>query len=135
MSKDEQTKKEIAWRLKKVTGGKKPSVIKEELGGIVSAKAIWKYLNGYSIPRADILIKISEVYDVTIDWLLRGDKSIIPKDTIEKEMIQKKRKLEMLTNDSGHLKEIFKFIDFKINMISKTQMEMKKAKNIIPFKR
>jgi transcriptional regulator with XRE-family HTH domain len=48
-----------------------PAVAKK-LDDIVSPKTLWGYVNGIAFPAPDVLLKITEKFDVSLDWLLTG---------------------------------------------------------------
>lgn len=48
----------------------------ERLG--VSRQSVTNYLNGDSVPDAAILAAMGDVLDVSVDWLLYGDRGRVP---------------------------------------------------------
>lgn len=98
---NEALAKDFGQRLKKISGNISQTKLAEKLDNIVSPKTLWDYINGLSMPRPDALLKISEKFNVSIDWLLKGENSQIPKNEQEKKFLMYYRKAEDLgiTND------------------------------------
>lgn len=88
--------KEFALRLKELIGEKSLSEVARDIDGIVSQKTLWDYVNGISMPGPDVLVKISETFKVSIDYLLKGQISLFPKDDHEKRLLYKIREAEQL---------------------------------------
>ena len=53
----------------------------------VKHNTIWAYINGSITPSIEILLKIAEFTKVSIDWIIKGNNSEIPKDDFEKEFL------------------------------------------------
>lgn len=53
----------------------------------VKPNTIWAYINGSITPSIEILLKIAEFTKVSIDWIIKGNNSEIPKDDFEKEFL------------------------------------------------
>lgn len=60
----------VGQRLREVRGTKTLNEFSEKLG--VKASNISNIENGRSLMSVDLAIKISELYNVSLDWLLRG---------------------------------------------------------------
>lgn len=92
--KDEALYKEVAARLKGLFGDRSAEDISNMLDGLVSYRTVYDYLNGIALPGADVLIKISEKFGVTIDWILRGEATPAPKSEKEKFLFSVLREAE-----------------------------------------
>jgi transcriptional regulator with XRE-family HTH domain len=58
--------------LKRVFGDKSLPEIARMLDNVVSSKTLWEYVSGMSLPGPAAQIKISETFNVSLDWLLKG---------------------------------------------------------------
>lgn len=85
---NETLAKEFGQRLKKISGNISQSKLAEKLDNIVSQKTLWDYINGLSMPRPDALLKIAEKFNVSVDWLLKGNDSEIPQNEQEKRFLR-----------------------------------------------
>lgn len=94
--KDEILLKDFAMRFKKLVGNLSFKKIGEKLDNIVSIQTLYGYLHGLSLPSPPVLLKISEKFNVTIDWLLKGEQSPIPCNDREKEFLYRFREAEEL---------------------------------------
>ena len=88
--------KEFAIRIKQLIGDTPLSKISLKLDKIIGVGTLWDYVNGLSMPRPDVLVKISKEFNVSIDWLLKGEKSEIPKDEQEKKFLEYYREAKEL---------------------------------------
>lgn len=93
---NEALAKSFGQRLKKISGNISQSKLAEKLDNIVSQKTLWDYINGLSMPRPDALLKISEKFNVSVDWLLKGNESEIPKNDQEKKFLEYYREAKEL---------------------------------------
>lgn len=80
--------KEFALRIKHLIGNTPLSKISLKLDKIIGVGTLWDYVNGLSMPRPDVLVKISKEFNVSVDWLLKGEESEIPKDEQEKRLLK-----------------------------------------------
>jgi len=94
--KDEILLKNFAKRFKILSGNLPLKKISEKLDNIVSIQTLYGYQHGLSLPSPAVLLKISEKFNITIDWLLKGEHSSIPRNEREKEFLNKFRKAEEL---------------------------------------
>lgn len=78
----------------------------ESLGGIVDPSTPWTYAAGISLPDPEVLIRISEVYGVSIDYLLKGERSPVPRDNEEQEVLRLFRRAKSLNVG----KDVLKFL-------------------------
>ncbi len=53
------------------------------MDGYVSYHSLSDYVTGESMPSPPVLLKIAEVLEISIDWLLRGEQSPYPRDRTE----------------------------------------------------
>ena len=109
----------VAKRLRLAFGQDKLKEVEFKLGGIVTYHALYDYLNRDVIPRPDVLKRISEVYDVSVDWLLKGDESERPVDGEERAMFKQMRQARTL----GIAEEALEYVNY---LIKKKEKELKK---------
>lgn len=86
-TRNEAVAKAMGQRLKELFDNENLADVAKRIDGVVSRKALWSYINGLSIPSADVLMVISEKYNVSIDWLLKGQESLIPRDNKETDLL------------------------------------------------
>jgi len=119
--KDEKLYKEVGKRLS-ATFGKMPlPEVAKRLDNIVSAKTLWDYVNGFSMPRTAVFKKISEVFDVSADWLLKGTESDRPANEEERTMFKQMRQARTL----GIAEEALEYVNY---LIKKKESEIRKKR-------
>lgn len=83
----------------------------------ISTQAVGDYVNGKSLPRADILCKIAESVDRSVDWLLTGKEphgtpcshSVdCPFKDCDKELLDLCKKVKFILDSEDTLAEILK---------------------------
>lgn len=84
----------VGMRIKKAMGDRTYTSVAKSVG--VKPHTMWGYVNGLSLPGMDILSKISDELKVSIDWLIKGDESVVAKDNAEKEALYQYRETEKL---------------------------------------
>jgi transcriptional regulator with XRE-family HTH domain len=67
-------------RLKRAVGERSYTSVAREVG--VKPHTFWGYVNGVSLPSFDVLVRIADFLDVTLDWLIRGKEApaVMPYD-------------------------------------------------------
>ena len=72
---NEKLAREIGNRINKLREQNNMSVeqLSECLGGMVSEQAIYKWERGASIPMVDNLIALSKIFNVSMDYIVRGN--------------------------------------------------------------
>lgn len=106
-----QLRKEVSWS-------------QDELAKQISADArqISRYENGKITPSADALIKLAEVFNVSIDYLLREDAARGTLRTHDRESMDLLEAIKSLTNeDKASLSHIVDALVVKNKMKSLTQ--------------
>lgn len=93
---DENLKKDVGTRIQKLLGKMTSKDFAASIDNIVDGSTIWTYINGITLPDSEVQLKIAEKYGVTIDWILRGKKSLIPKDDQEKKFLEYYREAKEL---------------------------------------
>lgn len=93
---DENLKKEVGKRIQKLIGNMTAKDFAATIENIVDGSTIWTYINGVTLPDSEVQLKIAEKYGVTIDWILRGNKSPIPKNEQEKKFLEYYREAKEL---------------------------------------
>jgi len=88
---DEKLAAVLGNRIKELVGDRKYSAIARQIG--VKPNTFWGYLNGLTMPSFKVLLKLAEHFDVSVDWLLRGQESLLPKDPLEMDVISSIRKI------------------------------------------
>ncbi len=78
----------FAKRFSSLVKGEEDKQIAIKLDSKVSPKSIWNYRHGEAFPSPDVLMAISEVYEVSLDWLLRGQESLFPRDQQEEDILK-----------------------------------------------
>ncbi len=114
---DERLAKEFSKRLKELIGDMSLPKVSERLGGIVSPVTLWDYINGHSLPRPDVLLKIAELFDVTVDYLLTGQQPLFPANKLEKKFFDTMREAEAL----GIAEQAEQFVRLMIEQKKKTE--------------
>lgn len=86
---------EIGKRIKELMGDLKRTDIAGKIG--IAPSTLWDYMNGDAIPGPEILIKLADILNVSIDYLLKGQQSLFAKNEDEKEALYQYRETEKLT--------------------------------------
>ena len=89
--KDEELSVVLGKRIKELAGERKHSAIARQIG--VKPNTFWGYLNGLTMPSYKVLLKLADHFNVSVDWLLRGQESPVPKDPIEMKVISCMRRI------------------------------------------
>lgn len=84
---NEALAKKVAERIKTIIGDTPLTEVTKNLDNAISAKTLWAYINALSVPSPEILSVFAEKYGTTIDWIIRGLESPIPKDEQEKRFL------------------------------------------------
>lgn len=122
--KDEEMAHGVASRLSLIFKGQMDKDVAKALRDIVTDKAIWAYRNEKAIPIPQVLKRISEVYDVSVDWILNGDESQFPKDPTEVYALEQFRQARI----QGIAEEAMEYVTYLIDKKEK-EMEDKEGKN------
>lgn len=77
---DQELLKGVSERLRIAFGTDKVPQVWERIGKIVTQKSLWDYLSAIIMPGPDVLIAVSRVYNVSLDWLLTGQESFLDQD-------------------------------------------------------
>ena len=72
---NEDLKRNVGGRIKILMGDMSGAEFSRTLDSIIGDRAPWAYTNGLSLPDPEVLLKIAEKYNVTLDWLLKGETS------------------------------------------------------------
>ncbi len=93
---DENLKKDVGARIQKLLGTMTSKDFAASIENIVDGSTIWTYINGITLPDSEVQLKIAEKYGVTVDWILRGKRSPIPKDKQEIKFLEYYREAKEL---------------------------------------
>jgi transcriptional regulator with XRE-family HTH domain len=88
---DENLAAVLGKRIKELVGDRKYSAIARQIG--VKPNTFWGYLNGLTMPSFKILLKLAEHFDVSVDWLLKGQESLLPKNSLEMDVLSSIRRI------------------------------------------
>ena len=78
MSRKNKTKTDLmpVWeRITQAMGTDQQNEVAKKLG--VTPQSVWQWTKG-KLPRRDLLVKIAEIGNTTVDWLLSGDEGANP---------------------------------------------------------
>ncbi len=85
---------EIGRRIEVLMGDSKRKDIAEQIG--IAPSTLWDYMRGDAIPGPEVLIKMADVFHVSLDYILKGDCSSFPKNEAEKNILYEYREAEKL---------------------------------------
>ncbi|MDA8240701.1 MAG: helix-turn-helix transcriptional regulator [Nitrospiraceae bacterium] len=105
---DQALTKAIAKRLTQLIGEDTLEPIARELD--IKHNTLWSYTHAICMPSVEVLIKIAKYFGKTLDWLVLGAASEIPKDDRERGLLARVREAEELGVDLKPIEEYIMFL-------------------------
>ncbi len=103
---DERLASEVGKRIRMLLGKRTYASLAREVG--VKPHTVWNYANGVTLPSIEVLIRLSEHWGVSTDWLLKGSRSAHAVSDGEKMWLSWMRKAESF----GVAEEVERYLSY-----------------------